>query len=250
MHKIVIAILLAIVLSAHAQDTSCVALKNDIYSLNSDKEKLKIYIKELAEAVKENNNCAKNLLGRMYAEGYYFSQDEDRAYAIFYELSNLGYAPAQYNLAYTLSEKKDVEPKLVFIYLQGLVLTYPMNEEFRYIVPKSIELGRNYLDKLKAANNLQEPALRNEFEVVIRESAKSVATELSATTKALREKEDTIVGILSAGMLAYKLAPTVGNLLKAPSYSGGNSQFIQLPKPRFYQLYSPAGQGLYAVPIY
>jgi hypothetical protein len=249
MHKLVFAILFFVTASVNAQDTSCTSLRNSIYSSSSDKENLKPYIKELADAVSQKDSCARNLLGRMYAEGHYFAKDDDRAYAIFYELSNVGYAPAQYNLAFTLTQKQDVDPRLVFVYLQGLVLTYSMNEEFRYIVPKSIELGRQFLDKLKDTNNTQEPSLRNEFESVIRETSKGVATELSARTKALREKEDMIVGILAAGMLAYKLAPAVGNALSAPSYGGG-TRFMQLPNPRFYQLYSPGGQGLYAVPIY
>jgi TPR repeat protein len=122
MHKVVLVILLLATVSANAQDASCTSLRNDIYSLNSDKEKLKPHIKELAERVSQKDNCARNLLGRMYAEGYYFDKDDDRAYAIFYELSNVGYAPAQYNLAFTLTQKQDVEPKLVFVYLQGIPL--------------------------------------------------------------------------------------------------------------------------------
>jgi hypothetical protein len=250
MHKIVLWFLFVLPLAANAQDSNCVAIKDAIYALNADKEKLKPHIENLSKLVNSDDKCAKNLVGRMYSEGYYLPRDSERSYAIFYELSNSGYVPAQYNLAYVLTEKKDVNPEIVFVYLQGLIVTYPLDKTFGYIVPKSIELGRAYLDKLRFDNHPSEASLRNQFESAIRTTATTAANELSARTKARKEKEDMIAGILAAGMLAYKLAPAIGSALSAPSYGGGGTQWMQLPSPRFYQLFSPSGQGLYALPIY
>jgi TPR repeat protein len=111
MRKFILYFLLVLPFAANAQESNCVALKDAIYALNGDKEKLKPHIENLSKLVSNDDKCAKNLVGRMYSEGYYFPRDSERSYAIFYELSNAGYAPAQYNLAYVLAEKKDVKPE-------------------------------------------------------------------------------------------------------------------------------------------
>ena len=132
--------------AAQAQDGECASLKKAIYSKPNTENKLTRDIQELESLVKEDVKCAKNLLGRMYAEGLYFPVDKDRSYAIFYDLAQKNYPPAQYNLAHTLATQSDAEPELVLTYLQGLIIAYPMNDDYRYLVPKAVDLGRAYLD--------------------------------------------------------------------------------------------------------
>jgi hypothetical protein len=222
MKRLLFLCLIGVYQSVLAKDSDCDALKNAVFS---DRVPDKNWVASTIEReISRDLKCAKNLLGRMYAEGRVFDVDKDRSYAIFYDLSQAGYPPAQYNLAYLMSERSDVKPQVVLGYLQGFISLYIADEKYGYLVPKATDLGRVYLDKLKYGS-LEVEGLRDDFESVVRRANTNAAIDLVRKTKERRGTEDAIVGVLALGMALSE----VSSALRSAHVTSQGSQAVPAP---------------------
>jgi hypothetical protein len=205
-----------------AKDSDCDALKNAVFS---DRVPDKNWVvSTLEREISRDLKCAKNLLGRMYAEGRVFDVDKDRSYAIFYDLSQAGYPPAQYNLAYLMSERSDIRPQVVLGYLQGLISMYIADEKYGYLVPKATDLGRGYLEKLKHGSPEVE-GLRDDFESAVRKANTKAAIDLVRKTKETRATEDAILGIIALGIALSEAS----SALRSANVTSQGSQVVPAP---------------------
>ena len=241
---------LIVSLNASAKETECQSLKKFFSSQVENKNELNKKFKELNRRVSKNQLCAKNLLGRIYFEGKNVNQDFDRAHAIFFELAEIAYPPAQYNLAFVLSKKPAVEPEVVLSLLQGLIIRYTGLYDYGYIALKARDLGREYLSKL---NHDKQEILSQTFENLVRESTTNAAIKIRNNTKQRNQKEDNIMGMLSMGVVAMGIyGPFLSNTLETTlsnsvDNSNPSNQYNTI-KPRTYSTFPKENNYLYSIP--
>jgi TPR repeat protein len=234
-------------LSAFANEADCQSIKEYFVVKREDKNELKKMLLELDKRVKENEQCAQNLLGRIYFEGINLEKDFDRAHAIFFELSNKAYPPSQFNLAFVLSKKPEVDSEVVLNLLQGLIVRYTGLYDYGYIALKARDFGREYLSELSKD---KQASLSPQFESLIRETTTNAAIQIRNNTMARNEKNDDIMGMLAMGVYGAAIGRKIGTALS-------NSRNVRMPaaqfntiQPRMYSIYPAGGNYLYAVPIY
>lgn len=234
-------------LSAFANEADCQSMKEYLVVKRENKTELNSKFIELEKRVKDNEQCAKNLLGRLYFEGVNVDKDFDRAHAIFFELANSAYPPAQFNLAFVLSKKTEVEPEVVLNLLQGLIVRYTGLYDYGYIALKARDFGREYLGELSKE---KQATLTPPFENLIKEATTNAAVQIRNNTKARNEKEDDIMGMLTIGVYGAAIGSKLGTALN-------NSRNVRMPaaqfnsiQPRMYSIYPTGGNYLYAIPHY
>lgn len=212
-----------------------------------DKNELNRRFMELDKRVKENELCAKNLLGRLYFEGVNVDKDIDRAHAIFFELANNAYPPAQFNLAFVLSKKPEVEPETVLNLLQGIIVRYTGLYDYGYIALKARDFGREYLSELSKD---KQSKLTPPFENLIRETTTNAAIQIRNNTRARNEKEDDIMGMLTMGVYGAAIGSKLGTALSNSRNAGMPAAQFNTIQPRMYSVYPMGGNYLYAIPHY
>lgn len=236
-------------LSGHAfADSECDDLRAKIFDSPAAGNAPSAVIEKLQQQADTGSLCAKNIIGRMFSQGHLVETDHERAYAIFYDLAEQKYPPGQYNFAYVLSKRSDVDPSVVLAYLQGLISSYTADPTYGRLASRATDLGRNYLVDLRAKGGAASE-LEEVFESVVRRSNYDAAVALVNKTKQRRETEDSIMDFVALGVAVGQLSSTVrgasanggfgGNAVPAPAwmnYKGiiGPSSLYRAPAWRSY----------------
>jgi len=247
MRNTLLFLFLAFSLSAFANEADCQSMKEYFVVKRDDKNELNRRFLELDKRVKDNEQCAKNLLGRLYFEGVNVDKDFDRAHAIFFDLANNAYPPAQFNLAFVLSKKTEVEPEIVLNLLQGLIVRYSGLYDYGYLARKARDFGREYLGELDEDKQVK---LTPPFEDLIRESTINAAIQIRNNTRARNEKEDDIMAMLTIGVYAAAIGSKLGTSTSNSRNSSMPATQFNTIKPRMYSVYPMGGNYLYAIPHY
>ena len=193
------------------------------------------------KGVEAQDSCYLNLMGILLYEGKHFDKDQKKAEEIFYSLSNKDYPEAQFNFAWAMSKKDDQNPKDVINLALGIHQKYISDKKNNHLSSKARDLGRLYidalpqkiynctLDKCKYPISKITPSaiseLKTTFEDAIKISTLEHADAIQKRSAEIKENSDTIVAILSLGVMAYSAG--------SQSYSapGARSAPAQGPNP-------------------
>lgn len=196
-------------------------------------------IVELKKGVDRGDMCFKNLMGIMVYKGIYFPKDISRAEDIFSDLSNEGYPEAQFNYALLMTKKLDQDPELIVNLIIGIYYKYSDNKKSSIIASDARDLGRKYtesLPELAASCNGKEKScgayfsklnlsdiarIQDSFNNAVRDAQYSVAAKRLNLSNETEKQANTLITILSLGLLIYNLnVPTYSNGASAPSING------------------------------
>lgn len=183
------------------------------------------------KGVEAQDACYLNLMGILLYEGKHFGKDQKKAEEIFYTLSNKDYPDAQFNFAWAMSKKEDQNPKDIINLALGIHHKFISDKKNNYLSSRARDLGRIYIETLpqKISNcsldNCKFPIskitvsevneLKASFEDAIKASTINHVDAIEKRSAEIKKNSDTIVAILSIGVMAYGAA-------SASSYSGGN----------------------------
>lgn len=151
--------LLVLAPSAHASE--CDNLKKDYTAASqrsSDSESTKAFLEKLKVQVDASDACAQNILGRGYFDGILIPKDREHAIAIFNDLSDRGYPPAMYNLAFALIKEGKGDPETILMFIHGIMYKFYGTREWGKLASDARELGWDYLDSLEQTG--PQPKLR------------------------------------------------------------------------------------------
>ena len=244
--------------ASHGKETDCDSLKK---VLNAKEivgiDEKKVFFEKLNSLILNNENCAKNLLGRIYFEGGIVSQNKDKAQGIFYDLAEKEYPPGLYNLAYFFITQSKGDPAVNMDLLHGLMIKYSGDADWGYISANSRELGWDYLNKLEQSDIGREKLfeLKAQHKSISEKNINELAEAVKSRAREVRSQSDAIMAVVAVGAAAAAI--TRSGLL-APSGGGYSSSRLPttmyLPSgsnPRFYQFMPTSNPGiLYGVPIY
>jgi len=229
-----------------AMAITCGDLRNYFQKSNLEDTDTKERLSQLQLMINENDYCAKNLLGRLEYQGIFVDKNIDNAKNIFIDLSNLGYPPAMFNLAYLQSEQKNSNPEAVLGLLAGIYATNLENKEFADLAKKSMEYGRNYIETLPEPMRTK---LSNNFEVALGNA--NIAARNNRVERIKQSDEITygvlgaVVGIGLGFMAGSRLASAAKGSTAAPAAA---SSTTSQPLPIF--IMAPSGPGAYyGVPL-
>jgi hypothetical protein len=258
-------ILLLLLVSCNLFAKDCVELKKTILS---DSIYLDPDIKELQKGIESNNECMKNLFGIMLYNGLYFSQDQSRAESIFYDLSNKNYPEAQFNFALAMTKRTDQDPHVVINLISGIFFKYAEDKQSSYLSSLARDLGRKYTESLlsltnkckenKNSFNQCNPVLRSisaddidnissKYEDAIRDAQSIIANNRVKLHAESKDQADTLVAILSIGIMAYNLSSAAAppnNATPYNPYKFGDPNVINNP----WLNGNPLKQNLYQWP--
>ncbi len=233
--------------------SSSLALANNCESLrtffktglNVDNSQPKLV--QLEKLINEDDLCAKNLLGQLVFEGIYLPKSSSRAQTIFSDLATKNYPPAMFNLAFVMSKEKDSDPEQVTTILLGIYATYLRDSEYSNLAHKSADYGRQYI---KTLDEPQKTITERKFEDGIRSYTINAANDINERVRRSNEIVANFGNVLLAGAALY-VGAVVGSALVAPR----STTYIQnnitnyTPSQSLYQIYSPGGGQLYAIPL-
>lgn len=229
---------------SYANNIECERIKSDLEA-NKIEKKNEVLAK-LDELIKQDNDCAKNLLGKIYFEGRLLDKDEDKAHAIFYDLANRNYPPAMYNLAYIAIKKNLESPEAISTFLQGIMISFQGNREWGQISANSRDLLWEYFDLLESRNYDKEfiSALREKHKVLVTESNSKFVDEINARTNEIRNNSDSFVLGIMLATAVYALGPKLNSSANTSSWS---------PRPFSPKLYNIVPTGtpntIYMIPL-
>ena len=194
--------------------------------------------------VEAQDSCYLNLMGILLYEGKHFDKDQKKAEEIFYQLSNKDYPEAQFNFAWAMSKKDDQNPGDIINLALGIHHKYISDKKNNHLSSKARDLGRFYIDTLPqkiyncSLDKCKYPIsktslsavseLKDTFEDAIKISTLKHADAIEKRSAEIKQNSDTIVAILSLGVMAYSIgsqsysAPGTG---AAPPPSGPNPWF-------------------------
>lgn len=204
------ALLLSGAAACIANETACENVKINIQKqINPSAADALLVLKDLERLILNNEYCAKNILGKLYYGGIYLIRNIDRAHEIFYDLTQRGYPPAAFNLAYfTIQEKKE-SPELIINFLDGLMVNYLGDRQWGYISAGARDLAGDYLDELNASSDFSQNQInimRKQHQKLSAETTSHLAEMVKARTSEIRGQSDAIVGILALGMAASTIS--------------------------------------------
>jgi hypothetical protein len=207
--QLVLALLISAFCSyARADNRACERLREELEAGHNVSSSLK----QLETEISHGSPCAKNTLGVLYAKGSIFSRDTDRAYAIFYDLSQSNYPPAQLNLALILVERRAPFDVALPSYLLGLFAKYFGDHSWGHVGAAARDLGREYLDEGVRANPdiaADIAQYRAHYESAVKSVIFQTAAAVLQREKAVRDRNDAIAGLLTLGVALAQL-PSLG----------------------------------------
>jgi hypothetical protein len=236
--------------NVNAAEKNCDGIKRRVFSASpADSATV---LKELEPLLRKEEPCAKNFLGRLHFEGKIIEKDHEKAHAIFFDLSQRGYPPAMYNLAYFFIQKKDTPPDEIITFLHGLIAQFSGHSEWGYIAANSRELGWDYLESIMVSERNDEMilALRERHKIVSERATDQLAESVKAKSHAVREQSGTIIAVISAGVMISSVVGAAGNSALPARSITSNSPSSFASSPRLYQLI-PTGNSnvLYTLPL-
>jgi TPR repeat protein len=226
LNRLSIPVFFSICTAAHAfSDLDCRRLERNIFDPSNFPSEAAITAIE--SAATKGDLCARNLSGRMFAEGRGAPSDWERAYTIFSELANSNYPPAQLNLAILISDKSDLDIPAFISYLTGLIVSNWKIPKYAYIAKSARELGMYALqyrinsDSESEDKKILYSQILRDFEDAVADSAVRTNTEILAKERAGKEREQTILGIIYLGAALYSA--------RASMAYGGGSNLVTSP---------------------
>lgn len=251
-------ILFMISMPSHSVESDCVELKKvvntkEVLTIETKKE----FFEKLNSLIQKKENCAKNLLGRIYFEGLLVPQDKEKAQGIFYDLAENEYPPGFYNLAYFFVTQNKGDPAVNMNLLHGLMIKYSGDVEWGYISANSRELGWDYLRKLEEVSFNKETLLElhEQHKSITEKNINELAEAVKNRTKEIKSQSDAIMAVVAIGTAAVAISRS--GILAGQGAGYGSNRLpstMYLPSgsnPRFYQFMPTANPGiLYGVPIY
>jgi hypothetical protein len=222
----------------------CEVMKSDATKLNKSSLHLKTSIAQIETAALNGNSCAKNIIGRFFYEGRIIEKDRNRAKAIFADLTNSGYAPSSFNLAFALSEDDAPNLELISNLLIGIYSTYITDKANSELASKARDFGYDYFASLKSEDGLK---IKAQFEESIKFANLDGGATLRRQRAEMKQREEEIVSILMIGM-AIKSA---SNMARASKAARSAPQFIQPTPmaPTLYHVTPLGGNMLYMMPL-
>jgi hypothetical protein len=215
---------------SHAND--CESMKSDVNKLDKSSLNLKSTIEKIESAALKGNFCAKNIIGRIFYEGKIVEKDKNRAKAIFTDLTNLGYAPSSFNLAFALSEEDVPNLDLISNLLIGIYSNYITDKANSALASKARDFGYDYFANIKSEDGEK---IKTQFEESIKFANLDGGATLRRQHAEIKRKEEVIVSILMMGMA-----------IKSASNMGKASQAARSP-PQFTPSFPAAPNTLYQV---
>ncbi|MEA9567534.1 hypothetical protein [Polynucleobacter sp. AP-Nickl1-40-C4] len=180
-----------------ASAVSCDDLRIFFQQPKVDNAEISLKVNELEGLINQNDMCAKNLFGRLEYEGQYFPKNDSNAKRIFIDLSNQGYPPAMFNLAYIQAIDKSSNPEEVLGLLLGIYSSYVDSKDYGALARKSMEYGRSYIDTF---GQPQRDKLSQSFERAISEANVAARDKVSERLRIANERGEALGAVLLAGM--------------------------------------------------
>jgi len=202
MMRLIAGIAVASLLSSNAWAAECESIKRQYAEVKQESgadgapEK---FIKSIQTEVDAANLCARNLLGRIYYEGVILPRSVERATAIFNDLSNRGYPPAMYNLAYVLIKENQSDPRTIMTFIHGIMHNYYGSKEWGLIASDARELGWDYLAQLERDG--PQPELRKMQEHAADVNVLALANRVQARTNAVHRQAEMIGQLVTVSTL-------------------------------------------------
>ena len=225
---------------------TCESLKT-FFKTGLNVESAQPKIVRLETLMNEDDLCAKNLLGQLVFEGVYLPKSTGYAKAIFSDLATKDYPPALFNLAFVLSNEKGSDPEQVTTILLGIYAKYLTDRTYNKLAYKSAEFGRQYIKSLDDPNKL---IIEKRFEDGISSITASASNDIHERVRRSNEIVANFGKVLLVSAAIY-----VGAVVGSSIASSGSTTYIQnnvvnyTPNPSLYQIYSPGGGQLYAIPL-
>lgn len=235
--------LISLPIAVRAESYECEQLNTKLKNIPLSDKQISEVLLDLSSAVEGGDVCAKNILGRLLYQGSLIAHDPQRATAIFSDLSNKGFPPSQFNLAFVLTQNPAQDPEPVVRLLQGIYIKHIDDRKYAYLALKAKELGRNYIGSLTGERNEK---LLDEFESSIREATIKTAIRIRQRTTDRENRENTIVGLIMLGVAVNQVA---SGIAASTNYTSNSvPSVLNLPRPNLYSVY-PMGQNyLYMIP--
>lgn len=225
---------------------TCESLKN-FFKTGQNAENAQLKIARLETLMGEDDLCAKNLLGQLVFEGVYLPKSSGYAKAIFSDLATKDYPPAMFNLAFVLSKEKESDPEQVTTILLGVYAKYLTDRTYNKLAYRSADYGRQYIKTLDEPNK---SIVEKKFEDGISSTTLSAS---NAIHERVRRSNEIVANL--GKVLLVSAAIYVGAVVGSSIASSGSTTYIQnnvvnyTPNPSLYQIYSPGGGQLYALPL-
>lgn len=231
-----------------AGESECLNLKNKIRNQNPPTAgERTLILGEVTRLVSKSEYCAKNILGRMHYEGVHLSKNVDQAHAIFYDLSQQGYPPAMYNLAYLAIKEERESPEEIVNLLHGLMIKYLNDSQWGYIAANARELAGDYIQSTTNLVYERKKILQEQHLKLATEATSYLADLVKARTNEVREQSDAIADVLIIGVAAYSIGSRVAAARSARQLQVQQSPFA----PRLYTVVpTGAPNMLYLIPHY
>ena len=221
----------------------CEVMRTEANQLNKSSLQLQTSISKIETAALNGNFCAKNIIGRFYYEGKIVDKDRNRAKAIFADLTNSGYAPSSFNLAFALSEDEAPNLELISNLLIGIYSKYITDKANSALASKARDFGYDYFASLQSEDGKK---IKTQFEESIKFTNLDGGATLRRQRAEMKQREEEIVSILMIGM-AIKSA---SNMVRASKAASTSPQFFQPAPmaPTSYFAYPMSGNMLYLMP--
>jgi hypothetical protein len=203
---------------------------------------------KLQMLMNEDSLCAKNLFGQLEFEGKHVAPSPTNAKNIFADLSNKNYPPAMFNLAFVLSKEKNSDPEVVTTILLGVYGTYVNDRKYSDLAHKASDYGRSYIKTLEEP---EKTITKQKFESALSDINLSTTSQVYERVRRSNEIVENFGNVLLVGAALY-VGARVGSAVVS---SARSTTYIQnniinySPSPSLYQIYSPGGGQLYAIPL-
>ena len=222
---------------------ACDDMKAEVNNLTKSSTNLNASISKIESKALNGDNCAKNIIGRLFYEGKIVGKDRARAKAIFADLTNLGYAPSSFNLAFAISEEDNPNLELISNLLVGIYSKFITDKENSAIASKARDFGYDFFASMNSETGRN---AKLQFEESIKFANLDGGATLRRQSAEMKQKEEAVVSILMMGM-AIKGA---SNILKAQQAARSSPTIFINSGPSFtsYYAYPMSGNMLYLVP--
>ncbi len=227
------------------EDAKCKELKSKI--LTSEVQGRAAF-DELNSRIASNDQCSKNILGIMFAQGVLVEKSFNKAYSIFSDLSDMNYPPAQFNLALLVSKQSDHSEESLVNYLLGLSIKYIRTREWGYIGTSARDLAREYLQTKKSSNvnNEKYIAIESTFENSLKNEMFDIHQAFVTEKNEEKAFADGIASILMIGLAATKLSSMAA---KNRAFPRAFNPAIPIMQNRLYHVTPIGGNMLYLSPL-
>lgn len=228
---------------SRASDADCDDLKSVYGDVVAKKkgDRRGQFVESLASAVRDDRLCAKNLYGRALVEGVVFEKNLMKAYSVFMDLSDRGYPPAMYNVAFISMEERLNSPEVIFSILHGLIIKYSGDDEWGFLAADARELGWDFLAKIELEGHRDFRGLQEKH----REVSSLGVVQTAQLMARLKARADEVSRVFASVLF-------LGAMVHGSASVGGYSAQPVVPiapyQPQYYTVHSYGPNYLYVIP--